>query len=609
MQGARSETTFTPHQEGVTVSRLKLTRAAKGFIAAVIVGTTGLCVGLNPGLLGKLAPKASTSATSNVPNVASLPGEGGGFPAVDPTPGCADLPKVRFYLWAWNAQMGVMHATGGKQATKGSAMCAHGVNLELVREDNTDQMQNLMVGFGEHLKKGESNPKEGAHFVAIMGDGSAVFLKGLNDKLGKLGPDYEAAVVGSAGYSRGEDKFMGPPAWRDNPQKARGGLVAGVLRDGDWNIAMKWLADNKIPNNPDESKYDPDALNWVNASDYVDAGQKYVSGFCTELVNVKSGKKEKRCVDGVVTWTPGDVTVAENKGGLVSIVSTKEYRSQMPNVIIGNKKWMSEHRDLVVGMLSAIFESGDAIKHDDAALRRAAAVSAVVYGEKDAAYWHKYFTVQKERDKKGLEVELGGSSVNNLADNEQLFGLAPGSTNAFAATYTVFGDVVRSQYPQLLSTYYPVDRVLDVSYVKDVAKTSARTSPDLAKFAGDQKVKQVVSSRSWDIQFQTGAASFDKATSAELEKLTDDLVIASGTLVEIHGHTDAAGNADANMRLSEERAFAVKKYLETRAPSQFPEGRIKVVAHGQTEPVSSNATAEGRAKNRRVVVVMGTNGS
>ena len=88
-----------------------------------------------------------------------------------------------------------------------------------------------------------------------------------------------------------------------------------------------------------------------------------------------------------------------------------------------------------------------------------------------------------------------------------------------------------------------------------------------------------------------------------------ELVVASGTLIEIHGHTDNEGNADANMKLSEARAFAVKQWMERAAPSSFPEGRVKVVAHGQTEPVASNTTPDGKAKNRRVVIVLGTSGS
>ena len=60
------------------------------------------------------------------------------------------------------------------------------------------------------------------------------------------------------------------------------------------------------------------------------------------------------------------------------------------------------------------------------------------------------------------------------------------------------------------------------------------------------------------------------------------------------------------MKLSEERAFAVKKWLEKQSPTNFPEGRVKVFAHGQTEPVAPNTTAEGRAKNRRVEIVLGT---
>jgi len=382
-------------------------------------------------------------------------------------PGCTDKPEVRFYHWAWNAQMGMILANGGKQAAAGSLMCKHGVNLKLVREDNVDQMQALLAAFAEGVKRGEKNPAAGAHFVAIMGDGAAMFLKGLNDRLRKLGPEHTAAIIGSLGFSRGEDKFMGPPEWKKDPKKARGGLVAGVLRDGDWNIALKWLGDNKLANNPDETSYDPDALNWVAASDYIDAAQKYVSGFCTELKNVKTGQKEKRCVDAVVTWTPGDVTVAEKKGGLVSIVSTKENRMQMPNVIIGNKKWMSDNRELVKSFLAASFEGASTIAKDPKALRRGAELSAVVYNEKDADYWAKYFKVVNQKDAKGMMVELGGSTVNGLAENVQLFGLG-GKTNYFAATYTIFGNIVKSQYPSLMPSFDPVEQVVDMSYLDEL---------------------------------------------------------------------------------------------------------------------------------------------
>jgi OOP family OmpA-OmpF porin len=293
--------------------------------------------------------------------------------------------------------------------------------------------------------------------------------------LGRLGPEYKAKVVASLGYSRGEDKFMAPPEWKAKPAASAGGLVAGVLRDGDWNIAQRWLGDNKLCNNPDEKTYDPDCLNWVNTSTYIDAAEKYVAGYCETRPVVKKGKKtgesKKACVNAVVTWTPGDVTVAEKKGGLVSIVSTKEYKSQMPNVIIGVDKWMRDNRPTVTGMLKGFFAGGEQVQKDPAALKRAAAISADVYKEAgaDAAYWEKYFNVVTVKDKQGLSVELGGSAVNTLADNQQLFGMG-GGTNLFAATYKAFGDVVVSQYSDLVPSYYPAAEVLDTSYLQDLAK-------------------------------------------------------------------------------------------------------------------------------------------
>jgi len=606
---------------------MKLTPLGKVIIVVALLVAAFFSVRrFAPGVLDKIVPGAK-ARESVVPSKADLPD----LPAADAVPassrnvqmpgsnpGCEDQTEVRFYHWAWNAQMGLMFATGGPQATDGSLMCKNGVNLKFTREDDATKMQEALIAFATDLEKGNPQPRNGAHFVAIMGDGAAAFLKGLNDALRRLGPEYTAKVVGSAGYSRGEDKFMGLPEWKQNPASSKGGVVSGYLRDGDWNIAMKWLGDNGLCNNPDEKTWDPNCLNWFGANDYIDAAEKYVSGYCEERPVVENGRRtgerRKVCVNGVVTWTPGDVTVAEKRGGLVSIASTREYASQMPNTIIGIDKWMQDNRPAVEGMLKAIFEGGDAVKTNPAALRKAAEISAVVYHEEDADYWEKYFDLQNERDKQGLRVQLGGSAVNNLADNLVLYGLTPGSSNLFAATYTVFGDIVKQQYPDFVPSYYAVNEILDTSYVQAIASQAPAAATSVASaevptFSAAEPVRNVVSRRAWNINFETGRATFTPEAEREMHQLLRDLLVASAAVVEVHGHTDNVGSPQSNMQLSESRAFAVKQWLESQAAANFPEGRIRAFSHGQQNPLVPNSTDAGRARNRRVEIVIGTTGS
>jgi OmpA-OmpF porin, OOP family len=571
-------------------------------------------------LIGKLVPQAATKA-SVVPTRADLPSasnsEGSGVAVAMPQsdPGCEDRPEVRMLGYAWNAQMGLLFANGGAQATRGSLMCKYGVNLHWERQDDNSKLQENLVAFATDLKNGNSNPDKGVHFVTIMGDGSAAFLAGLNETLAKIGPEYKAKVVGSAGFSRGEDKLMGPAEWKTNPSAARGAVCAGVLRDGDWNIAQKWLGDNGLRTNPDEKTYDPDALNWVAANDYIDAAQKYVTGYSEDRPVVRNGKRtgetKRITVDSVVTWTPGDVTIAKQKGGLVSIVSTKEYASQMPCIIIGIDKWMRTHAETVQNMLRAISEGGDAVKSSVDALKRASEISATVYHESgsDAAYWEKYYKGVIEPDKNGIPVDLGGSAVSNLADQLYTFGLSRGSSNLFAATYTVFGNVVKQQYPELMATVPDASSVYDTRYLAALSRTNAPNRTAIAKAAptfSSGSVKRKVSSKSWNITFASGRAQFAGGATKTLDRLLQDLLIASGTVVEIHGHTDNVGSSDGNMALSEARAFAVKAYLEKKSPANFPAGRIRVFAHGQTQPIVPNTSPANQAKNRRVEITLGT---
>ena len=596
---------------------------ASGKIVVILLAV-GIAVGAykawnGKALLGKLAPGSNEQQGGmsvdkiTLPTISETAGGSGksvSIPTVGGSGGCTDKPEVRMLGYAWNAQMGLMFATGGPQSTPGSLMCENGVNLKWDRQDDNGKLADALVAFATELSQGNPNPEKGAHFVAIMGDGSATFLKGLNDNLKKLGPEYRAKVIGSIGYSRGEDKFMGPATWKVEPTASRGGLVAGVIRDGDWNIAQKWLGDNGLQTNPKEKTYDPDALNWVNADDYLDAAKKYITGYSEDRPVVKNGKKTGETkhitVNAVVTWTPGDVNVAMQKGGLVPIVSTKDYASQMPCVIIGIDKWMKANRETVDGMLLAIAEGGDAVKSSDAALQTAAKVSAQLYHEKDsdANYWAKYYKGAEEQDKTGVQISLGGSMASNLSDSFVSFGLVPGGANLFGATYSLFGNLVVYQYPTLVPSIDPVDQIQDTSYYKDLQAKKINTAVAKPTVAPGATPGIALSKKEWHIPFDTGKASFSAAAQKDLEKLRQDLLVASNTTVEIRGHTDNVGDPTSNMALSEARAFAVQKWLEKAFPLNFPSGRIKIQAVGQTEPLAPNTTAEGRAQNRRVEVII-----
>jgi outer membrane protein OmpA-like peptidoglycan-associated protein len=71
--------------------------------------------------------------------------------------------------------------------------------------------------------------------------------------------------------------------------------------------------------------------------------------------------------------------------------------------------------------------------------------------------------------------------------------------------------------------------------------------------------------------------------------------------LEIQGHTDSTGAALYNYKLGEERAEAVRRYLSKQGIAL---NRMSTISYGKAEPVDSNKTRDGRAKNRRVVVIV-----
>jgi len=105
----------------------------------------------------------------------------------------------------------------------------------------------------------------------------------------------------------------------------------------------------------------------------------------------------------------------------------------------------------------------------------------------------------------------------------------------------------------------------------------------------------------YDIHFDTGKSEIKSESKKALQNIAKYLNAHSDKKYIIVGHTDNVGDFEANLKLSKERADAVKNELV----SKYSVKAEQLIAYGdgQTAPVTTNATKEGRAKNRRVEIV------
>ena len=104
------------------------------------------------------------------------------------------------------------------------------------------------------------------------------------------------------------------------------------------------------------------------------------------------------------------------------------------------------------------------------------------------------------------------------------------------------------------------------------------------------------------VKFPTNKFALSKDAEQKLAEFAERLKGENKNVyLEIQGHTDARGEKDYNYRLGEARAEAVRRYLNKQGIAL---NRMSTISYGEDEPVDSNKTKAGRAKNRRVVVVV-----
>jgi outer membrane protein OmpA-like peptidoglycan-associated protein/opacity protein-like surface antigen len=99
------------------------------------------------------------------------------------------------------------------------------------------------------------------------------------------------------------------------------------------------------------------------------------------------------------------------------------------------------------------------------------------------------------------------------------------------------------------------------------------------------------------VTFKTGSAELTPESITLLARVANSLVENPEVVVEVRGYTDAQGAAETNRDLSQRRAIAVREVLIQMGVSST---RLTAAGYGEEQPIADNATAEGRAKNRRV---------
>jgi outer membrane protein OmpA-like peptidoglycan-associated protein len=104
-----------------------------------------------------------------------------------------------------------------------------------------------------------------------------------------------------------------------------------------------------------------------------------------------------------------------------------------------------------------------------------------------------------------------------------------------------------------------------------------------------------------NVFFGTGSAVLSPESAPELDRLAELLQQNPTLKIQINGHTDNVGSDADNLKLSEQRAKAVYDYL---VQNGIAATRLLYKGYGETKPIASNATPEGRQQNRRTEFVM-----
>ena len=190
---------------------------------------------------------------------------------------------------------------------------------------------------------------------------------------------------------------------------------------------------------------------------------------------------------------------------------------------------------------------------------------------------------------------LGGVRLADFADNMAFFG-APGADSDYANIFKMAEEMYREE--RLIRHVSDPDSTVDRRYIAALSGKFPATSTEAPlEYKAPPKGAVPIATQRRSIYFETNSAKMSLDSRVVVDEIASFMRAYGNTVVDIEGNTDSTGARSHNLRLSKERADAVREYLIDKYG--FPGTRLRTLGNGPDRPLETNDTPEGREKNRR----------
>jgi NitT/TauT family transport system substrate-binding protein len=286
-------------------------------------------------------------------------------------------------------------------------------------------------------------------------------------------------------------------------------------------------------------------------------------------------------VDAAVAWDPDMSDAVAKRQGSKKIYDTRIANRLIADILVVSDRFAAANPQTLIKFAQGWLEGVQFIQAQPS--RAHTLIGAI-----------KDFNIPADLAKTMLE----GVKLADYADNQSFFG-AQGSDSDYANISKMAQEMYREL--RLIKRISDPESTVDRRYIAALSgKFSSTPSEAPIAYKEPPKGAAPIATQRRSIYFEPNSAKMGLDSRAVVDEIGDFMRAYENTVVDIDGNTDSTGARELNMGLSKQRAETVKSYLIDKY--RFPPERMRTVGNGPDKPVDTNATPEGREKNRRTDV-------